>query len=304
MILGPEFSMRYTVLILLFLVPGMWLGHALSNSELVNQHQRRGLVGRIFGETREILGTQMIQRADLYFHGGVGKIECHHGLSDSAGHHSEVSHGHTHDHSHKHDHDEDTPGYIHQDGRKHSPTHTNRSADWLTRLNRSIHPRAHKHLSGANAEKELLPWLWAAVKADPHNIEAYNIGSYWLGDRLNRPEEALEFIRHGIRDNPNAYELEISRAELLWHNVSDRNAAVAAFHTARKKFHAQFQPGAKTPIKNIPSADKLRYHRILSYLTAQAVATAHTAQAIAYLREAIPYANNPEHLRQRIKKLQ
>ena len=296
--------MRYTVLILLCLLSGAWLGQVLSNSELVNQHQRRGLMGRVFGETREILGTQMIQRADLYFHGGVGKIECNHGLSSSAGHHHEASHGHAQDdHNHGHEHDEDTLGNAHQHEHKHPSTDTSGPADWLTRLNQRLHPRAHKHLSGANAEKELLPWLWAAVKADPHNINAYGIGAYWLGDRLNRPDKALEFIRQGIRDNPNAYELEITRAEILWHNVNDRDAVIAAFHKAREKFLARFRPGAKTEIKNIPSAAKLLYHRILTYLTDQAIATGHTTQAIAYLREAIPYANNPERLRDRIREL-
>ena len=291
--------------ILFLLATAIWLGQALYTSDLGLKSRREGgLMARVFDETRDILGQQMIQRADLYFHGGIRAVNCKHGLTvgESRNRHHE-EHADEHDHEeHHHDH-ADHEGYAHAESLSQRPAQQSAPADWLTRLNKKIHPRTHKHISGRDAEKELLPWLWAALKADPHNVSAFNMTAYWLANRLDMPQKGLDIVSQGILNNPSDFELEVTRGEILWHNLQQKEKATKAFQKARAKFISAFRPGEKIAIPEIPERDRLLYDRALCYLANHALQQGRGKKAIQYFREAIPYANNPHHLHYHIEQI-
>ncbi len=75
---------------------------------------------------------------------------------------------------------------------------------------------------------EIMPWLRLATAADPKNIEAYLVASYWLSHECNKPELAIGVLIEAAEKNPTRYEiqLEIGRMNLY---LNDMEAAAAAF---------------------------------------------------------------------------
>jgi tetratricopeptide (TPR) repeat protein len=51
---------------------------------------------------------------------------------------------------------------------------------------------------------------------DPHYEEAYDIGAYQLVRNFNKVDIGLAFLDEGLRNNPNSYQLHMTKAELLF----------------------------------------------------------------------------------------
>ena len=101
----------------------------------------------------------------------------------------------------------------------------------VKRLHGETAPRAHRHLQGEE-EKELLPWFVAAVRLNPHHIEAWRTGSYWFY-RTGDSQRAEEFIREGICHNPKDYRLYLDRG-ILYHRLHRWQDAVRDLEVARE----------------------------------------------------------------------
>ena len=207
----------------------------------------------LFGEARKVVSNSMFDRAELYFHGGVQEAadEC-------------AATGHSH---------AESPGgalaaaaSLPDDQAKHAEhaEHDGQAAsagrewDWWSAINRRVHPAAHQHLP-ATGEKEVVPWLWASAKVDPHNVQAYSVGAYWLGRRLGNWDEAVRFIEEGIRHNPESFDLEFCRGELL----------VARYPRAPEKslraFEAALQKLKPEQFADVADLEMFR-RRLLQYL--------------------------------------
>src|SRR5437588_9986821 len=78
--------------------------------------------------------------------------------------------------------------------------------DWVERFGRHFMITEHTHLQGGN-EREILPWLRVSAELDPHRIDTYTVASYWLRSSLGKVDEAEQFLREGLRQNPGSYEL-------------------------------------------------------------------------------------------------
>lgn len=74
-------------------------------------------------------------------------------------------------------------------------------------------PKRVRHLEGKD-ERELLPWFHAAVRLNPHHIEAWCVGTYWYY-RVGEYGQAEAFINDGIRHNPTEYKLYLERGVLF-----------------------------------------------------------------------------------------
>lgn len=201
----------------------------------------------LFGEARTAISLSLFDRADVYFHGGVTADDCDHNLGraatghgDAEGHGAEQGDETDADPDHGHDADGHEVDHAdHEHAATAMPTLAELHWDLWSYLNSRVHPREHRHLAGSREEQEVLPWLWAAARVDPHNILAYEVGAYWLARRLKRVDEALRFIRDGIRNNPESADLEFCRGEILLAACHDLDGAAAAFLEARRKW----QPG-------------------------------------------------------------
>ena len=88
--------------------------------------------------------------------------------------------------------------------------------DWIERFGRHFIITEHTHLEGNN-EREILPWLKLSAELDPQKIETYTVAAYWLRD-LGKVKEAEEFLREGLRNNPDSYEILFELGRLYHEN--------------------------------------------------------------------------------------
>lgn len=139
-----------------------------------------------FGGARETISLAMVHKADSYFHGGVD-VEC--------------TLDHDHDECCHHEHHSPTPNTP-------TPQHPNTSfPDPWAWINRHIRaPEIERHLEGGKAV-EMMPWLWASVKANPHNVDAWTTAWYTANAVIKDSELAVRIANEGLEKNPDSLEL-------------------------------------------------------------------------------------------------
>lgn len=115
-------------------------------------------------------------------HTHLGDSGCGHSCCQRAKADSGEEHGHDHDHDHAHH--EHGPDCKHDD-HDHAPAQAARRAD----------------------EREMLPWLKLSAELDPHRVETYVVTSYWLRSALKKVDEAEQFLRYGLQQNPGDFEI-------------------------------------------------------------------------------------------------
>ena len=190
-----------------------------------------GALAVAFGDARETISRAFVGKADSYFHGGID-IDCGH-----LGHHCHDEHceGECHEHDHGHAH-----------GLDHAAEHETANESWDLWRWINVHvcaPQEHRHLDGEKSV-ELMPWLWASVKANPHNIEAWTTTWYIANNMLKDKELALRVVAEGLEKNPDNPELLICRGRTIYdRGHGDLAAAHAAFVAAAASADGMLQRG-------------------------------------------------------------
>ena len=141
-----------------------------------------------FADAKAVLSAAMVHKADSYFHGGID-MECH----------ERPGHEHHHDHHEEHGADGETD-----------------HADPWSWINRHVRaPERHVHLEGSGAV-ELMPWFWASVRADPHNIDAWTTAWYVANSMIKDRELARRIIAEAREKNPNNLEIVWTEARFVY----------------------------------------------------------------------------------------
>lgn len=208
----------------------------LTFGEIELPQKKGSLFSLISDDTRMVVSSSLMQKADDYFHGGVKAMDCtleSHAAEALGGEHDC---DHDHDHSHCHDHDHD---YSH-----HQISLMAVLKNPFLWINSQVHSQEHRHLENERSV-ELLPWVSAAVMASPHNIQAYESGSYILNRMTNKPELAIKFLEQGIKNNPENVSLELSLVEIYFNAVENREKAVFHLNKALKKSLAKEEKTTK-----------------------------------------------------------
>lgn len=143
-----------------------------------------------FGDAKTTISLAMVHKADSYFHGGID-MDC------------DDAHGHGHDHEHGHVHEHEEEGAQSDGG--FDPWR------WINSHVRA--PETHRHLAGAEAV-ELMPWFWAAVKADPHNADAWTTAMYVAERMLKDRNLARRIADEAGAKNPDSMAIAIASALL------------------------------------------------------------------------------------------
>ena len=92
----------------------------------------------------------------------------------------------------------------------------------------------HCHLEGEKAV-ELLPWLWAAVRSDPSNVDAWTTAIYVAGREMGNRALAARLIAEARLHNPDSLELAWKHGMFLYDSgKGDLRAAREVFLTARE----------------------------------------------------------------------
>ncbi len=137
----------------------------------------------LLGDAKKDISGAMVREADSYFHGGVD-MDCDH------------LHGH---HEHEERHEED-----HVDERQDHESELFDPWRWINAHVRA--PEIDRHLDGGKAV-EMMPWFWVAIKADPHNVEAWSTAWYTASHLMRDEALALRIATEGQRLNPESLEM-------------------------------------------------------------------------------------------------
>jgi len=181
------------------------------------------LLAVCFGDARAVFSTAMVRKADSYFHGGVD-LDAH-----EVAEHAAARAGGTH-------------GVLAGEAYEAEEAARDRAAaapvtflpDPWAWIDARVHVQEHRHLDDAHA-RELIPWFWAAVRADPSNLSAYEDAAYVVGTMMKNPGGAIKILDEGIAHNPRAAILDFDRGEIFERRIKDRAIAAAAFERAALK---------------------------------------------------------------------
>ena len=173
-----------------------------------------------FGDAKSTISAAMVHKADSYFHGGID-MECKE-------HHDHHDHHEHHDH---HDHASHPP--IPQSSNPPiSHSHTFDLWGWINQHVRA--PEKHVHLEG-DKSVELMPWFWASVKADPHNIDAWTTAWYTANTMLKDRALARRILDEAKAKNPDSLEIAWTEARFVYQGgKGDVAAATRLLEEARR----------------------------------------------------------------------
>ena len=180
-----------------------------------------GALAVAFGDAREVLGRALVQKADSYFHGGID-MDCH------------VSHEAEREHHDEHEHHHGEECGCEECAGGHDGHETAEAFDPWAWINARVRaPQEHRHLDGKKSV-ELIPWLWASVAADPHNIEAWTTAAYVAGDMMKDVDLALRIVSEGQAKNPKSVRLRFYEGRVRYaRGKGDLASARAVFVSAR-----------------------------------------------------------------------
>jgi tetratricopeptide (TPR) repeat protein len=261
-----------------------------------------GLLAAVLGDARQMLGSQFVTQADVYFHSGyypsffdeaITKTKSH--LAESAGGEHDEEHLHSdeksnnEDHHHHHDHGE----------HENCPDHevdflANRPHTWIERFSRNFVVAEHTELSGRDA-REVLPWLQMAAELNPTNHEVYILGAFVLRQHLHRPNEALTFLREGCAANPDSYEIFYELGRLFCEDLKDDFRAENVWERALKKWE-QTEGKKEEP-------DVTVYRQVLMKLAVSKQKSGDIPAAINYLSRVKALSPNPDAIEKQIQEL-
>ena len=169
-----------------------------------------------FGDAKSTISAAMVHKADSYFHGGID-MEC----KEHHDHHDD------HDNHAHHDNHDPHPSPL----TPHPSTHAFDPWRWINHHVRA--PEKHIHLEGKKSV-ELLPWLWASVKADPHNIDAWTTAWYTANTMLRDKALARHVLDEAKAKNPDSLEIAWTEARFVYDGGrGDVAAAEGLFENAR-----------------------------------------------------------------------
>jgi tetratricopeptide (TPR) repeat protein len=235
------------------------------------------VLGALFGDSRRLFANHAFVKADVYFHSGYypSLFDQTEAPKDSRHMTSEEGSSEAEDHE-----------------RKMNFLGTPR--DWIERFGRNFLITEHTHLEAGN-EREILPWLRLSAELDPQRIDTYTVASFWLRNRLGKPDQAEEFLRLGLRNNPNNFELLFELGRLYNENYADQIRARHVWELALRRWQ-EVEPKEKNP-------DLIGLERILIQLARLEEKTGNFTQSIHYLEMATKCSPNPALLWQQIAEL-
>ena len=166
--------------------------------------------------------------------------------------------------------------------------------DWIERFGRHFLITEHTHLEGGK-EREILPWLKLSAELDPQRVDTYTVAAYWLRKELGKPAEAEQFLREGLRNNPQSYELLFELGQLYNEDYHDPNHARNVWELAFRRWSEQ-ESGKKEP-------DLILLEKITINLARLEEKLNRYEQAISYLELAAKASPYPQALQQQIAQL-
>ena len=210
-----------TVIIAIFAIIFLATSIDAYNESFIYKHGLSGLEGdifyKMFGEFKNYFSYMSYIKADIYYHGGI--YHFHKEEEDSGGClKKETEHVH-----------EDT--HVREDEKAHGKIRP--SLNILLDIANAAQITEHRHISGKEA-KEIVPWIYYAVRLNPHNEMAYAVGGFWLAVKLKKPDEAIRFLKEGLKNNPQSLEICHTLGQIYLLRKKDYKKARDYLETAKE----------------------------------------------------------------------
>ena len=236
-----------------------------------------GVLVALMGDSRRLFAHEFFAQADAYFHSGFYPTIFDRQKAGTESDLKEESH--------------DKPA----DAKEEKETSfLGPPKDWIDRFGRHFYPTVHTHLHGGN-EREMLPWLKLSAELDPHEIDAYLTASYWLRTTLSKPKEAEQFLREGLRANPDSYDIELELGRIYLYSYTNAIVARNIFIEGRQKWRKQEAAGAKP--------DPHAYEEILGEIVRSDVAEGDLNHQLTDQEELVKVARSKDVLEKQIDEL-
>jgi len=229
----------------------------------------------LFGDGRRLFANQFFTMADVYFHSGY--YPSIFDLRDEGTKAIVTA----------------TQGQAENEEEERKADFLGKPTDWVDRFGRNFRITEHTHLEHTQ-EREILPWLRLAADMDPQKIETYTVGSFFLRTHLNRPREAEAFLREGLRNNPNSFEILFELGRLYDENDHDTDRARNVWELALYKW-------AKDP--EAVKDNKRAFGGITDHLAQLEREAGNWQQAIKWFQAAQKVSPDPNALQQRINEI-
>jgi tetratricopeptide (TPR) repeat protein len=237
--------------------------------------QSGGVLKVMFGEGRRLFANQFFKEADIYFHSGFYPSIFDEAKAASSEHLTEGA---------------DPEGKKEE---KCDMDFMRPPRDWVEAFGRHFVITEHTHLARGK-EREILPWLRLSADLDPQRVETYTVAAYWLSS-MGRVKEAEDFLREGLRNNAESYEILTDLARLYEKNRGDLPRARNLYARALECWQQQ-EPGKKEP-------DRVGYEKIVFRLARLEEKTGHISAAIEHYEMAAKVSPNPVEIRKTIEEL-
>jgi len=181
-------SSPFLILILLLVVCFILAVKIAPRAETWSDREKsNNVIGMLFGDGRRLFANQFFTMADVYFHSGY-----YPSIFDRAEKGSEIAAA--------------SQGQQEDEEEEKKEDFLGKPKDVIDAFGRNFRITEHTHLEHGN-EREILPWLRLAADLDPQMIQTYTVGAYWLREHLHQTDEAENFLREGLRNNPDSYEI-------------------------------------------------------------------------------------------------
>lgn len=252
-----------------------------------------GLLTRVFGEGRRLFATQFFVQADIYFHSGYyPSIFDQQPKPKDSGHMTETEDEHAHGGEASHqEHNPAAPPETRVDpeSEHYKAMALKRPRDWVEGFGRHFMVTTHKHL-GAGNEREMLPWLKLSAEMDPQRIHTYTVAAFWLR-QMGKTQEAEDFLRLGLKNNPESYEILFELGALMEAKKDDFRAR-NVWRMALKRWQQQ-EPGKEKP-------DIVTLEKILVRLANLEERNGNLAAARQYLQLTLKVSSHPADIQRMI----
>jgi tetratricopeptide (TPR) repeat protein len=234
-----------------------------------------GVLVALMGDSRRLFAHEFFAMADSYFHSGFYPTIFD---AQKPGAESDLK---------EESHEKPAGAQEHEE----EASFLGAPKDCFDRFGRHFYPVVHTHLHGGN-EREMLPWLKLSAELDPHETATYLTASYWLRTSLNKPDEAVQFLREGLRANPDSYEILLELGRVYFYNWKNNFVARNLFVLASQKWRRQEIAGKKP--------DPHAYEEILGEMVKTDRAQGDPKQEISDLEELMQVAPAKESLQHQI----
>ena len=271
---------KFVPFVVLLLLLAACFSLATVLQERVSDWTKRGksdnVLNVLLGDGRRLFANHFFVQADVSFHGGY-----YPSMFDQANR------------------PEDTTHLTAKEGEPAAEEHEKqmnflgRPRDWIERFGRHFIVTEHTHLEGSH-ESEILPWLKLAAELDPQKIETYTVAAYWLSD-LGKVKEAERFLREGLLNNPDSYEILFELGRLYYEGNHDPARARKIWDLALRRWHEQAEAGKNPEI--------LKLSQIAVNLAQLEEAEGNLARAIQLFELAKKGSPRPESLQKQIDEL-